>query len=131
MKKDGKLLTVFGTYAAALLLAAIIAIIVITSKISVSKEVVTETSIETEYVYVYAGGAPQSTSPATEATTASVWTVKEYEGKIGIFTEDGRLAGVIDVYVKALPETDRRLLGEGIKVYSVEALNALIEDYSN
>ncbi len=57
--------------------------------------------------------------------------VKEYQGRIGIFSSEGRLLDVIDTYVKTLPEADRSLLGEGILVKTKEALNSLVEDYSH
>ena len=49
--------------------------------------------------------------------------------KIGVFSEDGSLVMVIDVYVKTLPEADKRLLGEGFEVVGRSALNAVVEDY--
>lgn len=131
MKKDRKLLTLIGTYSAVLLLAAIIGVTVLSSKLQKPPQVITQTVVETDYVYVYMG--TETPPPQTDATTevSLVWIVREYEGQIGIFTEDGRLAKTINVYTKTLPETDRRLLREGIRVTSEEQLYSIIEDYSS
>lgn len=66
----------------------------------------------------------------TLITERSYWKVCEYEGRIGIFLEDGTLYDILDVYVKTLPEADRRMLGEGIIIESEEALRSIIEDYT-
>ena len=84
---------------------------------------------EKEYVYV---NLPYNTSSTnTDAPAEEAWIVKEYYEQIGIFTEDGTLIRIIEIYTKTLPETDRRLLKEGIKVTSEQRLNALIEDYTS
>ena len=57
--------------------------------------------------------------------------LKSYEGKIGVFTDGEKLVKVIDVYTKTLPETDRMLLKEGIRIVTKESLYSLIEDYSS
>ncbi len=131
MKKSRTLLTLLGTYSAVLLLAALIGITVLVSKLSKPAKIITQTVIETDYVYVCVG--TDTAPPETDATTAGsrVWIVREYEERIGIFTEDGQLIRTIDVYTKTLPETDRRLLKEGIKITSEKQLNSLIEDYSS
>ncbi len=83
---------------------------------------------DTEYIYIYVTDNAESDS--ADETEVSGWIVKEYSEKIGIFTQDGTLVQVLDTYVKTLPETDRRLLGEGIYIETRAQLNAIIEDYT-
>ena len=130
MKKDKKLITLFGTYSAILLIIIVIAITTVISKLPKSPEHITETFIETEYVYVNAGYFPEMTKAESSTSENGIFIVKEYENKIGIFNESGELIEVIDVYTKTLPNTDQRLLEEGITIYSRSELNAIIEDYS-
>ena len=86
-------------------------------------------SIQTQIEYVYV--KPDiSTAESESESTEEVYTVKEYMGKIGIFSSDGVLIEVLDVYVKTLPEADKRLLGEGFNVTGKKQLNSIIEDYS-
>ena len=63
-------------------------------------------------------------------TTEAEYTVKSYEGKIGIFTDNGTLVRVIDVYIKTLPNADRTLLEKGFVVTGEAELRAIIEDYT-
>jgi len=66
------------------------------------------------------------------ASKTDVYTVKEYEGHIGVFLNDDTVPyQEIDVDVSALPEADQVLLKDGIKVYSTEKLNSIIEDYES
>ena len=58
------------------------------------------------------------------------FTVKSYEGKIGVFTSEGKLIETIEVYVKTLPKADRDMLEEGIKVKNNKELDSSIEDYT-
>ena len=81
---------------------------------------------EPEYIYVYTEVEPEvEDAPQNEST----WIVREYEEKIGIFSEDGVLLRVVDVYTKTLPRADRSLLREGIAVSSWQDLYALMEDF--
>ena len=81
-----------------------------------------------EYVYVTPDKTPSTESSAE--TEEVVYTVKSYMGKIGIFTADGKLIDVLEVYVKTLPEADIRLLEEGFQVVGQAELNSIIEDYT-
>ena len=81
---------------------------------------------EREYIYVYTEIEPEEENTETEETT---WVVREHEEKIGIFSEDGVLLRVVDVYTKTLPKADRVLLREGIAVSSRQDLYALMEDF--
>lgn len=87
-----------------------------------------EGSAQTEYVYVKIGDNSGVQSDSASEST-DVYTAREYMGKVGIFLEDGTLFRVIDVYVKNLPEADRRLLGEGIEIVGKKQLNEIIQDY--
>ena len=62
-------------------------------------------------------------------TEEVIYTIKIYEGKIGIFTDNGSLVRVLEVYVKTLPKTDQKLLEKGVSVTSEAALRSIIEDY--
>ena len=90
---------------------------------------------EPESIYVYMPQEsteedPKESEPLPEEPSEG-YLVKEYQGKIGIFSTDGLLLEIIDTYVKTLPEADRTLLGEGISVKTREELNSLVEDYSH
>ena len=74
-------------------------------------EAITETQIENE-------------------TTEFIYTVKSYEGKIGIFTDRGSLVRVLEVYIKTLPKADQNLLEKGVLVTSEAELHSIIEDYT-
>ena len=74
-------------------------------------EAITETQIENE-------------------TTEFIYTVKSYEGKIGIFTDRGALVRVLEVYIKTLPKADQNLLEKGVLVASEAELRSIIEDYT-
>ena len=81
---------------------------------------------EPEYIYVYTEVEPEAEDTTPKEST---WIVREHEEKIGIFTEDGVLLRVLDVYTKTLPRADRSLLREGIAVSSRQDLYALMEDF--
>ena len=55
--------------------------------------------------------------------------VREHQGIIGIFKSDGNLEYTVDVYVKALPASDRMLLSEGIFAKDKAELLDILEDY--
>ena len=58
------------------------------------------------------------------------YTVKEYQGHIGVFrNEEPEPFEEIEVNVDLFPEADRELLKNGIKAYTSEELNGVIEDY--
>ena len=57
------------------------------------------------------------------------YIIKLYNGRIGVFTSDGTLLQVIDVYTKTLPKADQDLLEKGFNIKSKD-LNRLIEDYT-
>ena len=95
-----------------------------------NKQETVKTVYEQQYVYVEVTKESSATSEP-ENEDNGFWIVKEHFGMIGIFDENGALTEVIEIYTKTLPETDRALLREGIKVTSRQSLDALIEDYGS
>ena len=70
----------------------------------------------------------------TDTTVDSVHDVfylREANGRIGIFTEQGYPIRMLTVDVATLPEVDRLALSDGICVTSLSELIALIEDYES
>ena len=57
-----------------------------------------------------------------------IYELKEYNGKIGVLKNDA-LVYTLDIYIFTLPDSDKSLLKEGIKVYSESDLRDLIEEY--
>ena len=58
------------------------------------------------------------------------YTVREYEGHIGVFREDGTLKSEINTLVALLPEADQEKLRKGIVVNTEEELILLMESYT-
>lgn len=129
MNKDRSLICLFGTYAAILLLATVICMTVIFSRLKKPPLVITETVTHTDHVYVYLETDEASVSETTSNAPLS-FTAREFEGVIGIFDSNEKLIQIIEVYTNTLPEADRRLLREGIKINSKRELYSLIEDYT-
>ena len=100
-----------------------------TNDIVPQKEI--QTVVEKEYVYL-TQEAPetQHTQGSDTSDSDEIYMVKEYFGRIGIFNSDGALLQVLEVYVKTLPEADKRLLGEGFEIVGKKRLNSIIEDYT-
>lgn len=60
------------------------------------------------------------------------YTVTEYQGKIAVFKNTDTIPlDVYDTYVSYLPEHDRELLKEGIRVNNTAELQKIIEDYTS
>ena len=89
--------------------------------------VIEESSIQTEYVYVVKDEIKDTETETTEKE--KIYLVREHMNKIGIFDESGTLIKVLEVYIKTLPEADKRMLDEGFEVIGEKQLNAIIEDY--
>ena len=62
-------------------------------------------------------------------TRSNAFSLRESNGKIGVYTEAGYLIRLLNVDVSTLPKTDRDRLAVGISVSSWKELIALIEDY--
>lgn len=60
------------------------------------------------------------------------YTVAEYQGKIAVFKNNENVPiDIYDTYVSTLPQHDRTLLEEGIRIETTEELQKLIEDYTS
>ena len=82
---------------------------------------------------MYVGSLPPETESIITSETADKekrYVVKSHKGKIGIFSSDGDLIQIIDVYIKTLPIADREMLEEGIDIDNVDELRDIIEDYT-
>ena len=74
-------------------------------------------------VYQTASNVEVSSSSQIQKTSV----LKEYEGQIGIFTNDSSTPdSILDVSVDALPEYDKQSLQKGIYVTGEAQLNSLI-----
>lgn len=68
--------------------------------------------------------------PGAEAK--DYYTVAEYDGKIAVFKNEENIPlEIFDSYAAVLPEADRELLRNGIRVNSTEELQKIIEDYTS
>lgn len=68
----------------------------------------------------------------TSVCEKTVYTLKEYNGKIAVFCSDEpEPVKVLERFVKELPEEDKKLINRGISVYSESQLQKLIEDYTS
>ena len=121
-----------AVYAVAMLGLLLTALLLrIPSKESTPEKVI-QTVVEKEYVYLTQEDADTQYNEGTDTSTSQdeTYTVREYFGRIGIFKSDGALMQVLEVYVKTLPEADKRLLGEGFEIVGKKQLNSIIEDYT-
>lgn len=60
------------------------------------------------------------------------YKVAEYQGKIAVFKNEENIPiEVYESYISVLPQHDRELLKDGIKVTSTEELQKVIEDYTS
>ena len=94
-------------------------------------ETVTVTETKPEYIYIE---IPKETvdiyAPTLkEEADEEKYYIREHDGRVGIFNEDNVLIEMIDVYIKTLPEADKKLLKEGFSVIGEKALSAIKEDY--
>ena len=135
MKKTSEriiILRVMAVYAVAMLGLLLTALLLrIPSKESTPEKVI-QTVVEKEYVYLTKEDADTQYNEGTDTSPSQdeTYTVREYFGRIGIFKSDGALMQVLEVYVKTLPEADKRLLGEGFEIVGKKQLNSIIEDYT-
>ena len=71
-------------------------------------------------------------SVVNPADSGVVFILGESGGKLAVFSPDkSTVYQTFDVYIDTLPEYDRNLLIDGIKVTSSEELHSLLEDYSS
>ena len=67
----------------------------------------------------------------TESRADPLWLVMEYDGKVAVFSPGSVTpVQILDTPVAVLPEADRQMLSEGIRAWSDEELQTLLEDYS-
>lgn len=128
--KRTRILAITWIYALILLSILLLSVSVLTLALRRSRSA--EERVESTYVYVKQED-DQTEVPITETEPPleeGGWIMQTYSNRIGIFKQDGTLLHVLDIYVKTLPEADRRLLGEGIPVQTRAELYALIEDYT-
>lgn len=60
----------------------------------------------------------------------SRYLIRESNGKIGVFTNDGYLIRLVDVNVSTLPTQAREVLSEGIVASSHEEVDLILQDYT-
>lgn len=131
MKNENKAMLVVTLYIVVMLVISVVAITLI-RKNSIEEfnrilEATDTREPETNIVYmpIYLESEEESVTDAR-----NFYTVRSYEGKIGVFSDSGKLIEVIDVYIKTLPEADRRQLEEGFIIESEDELRSLVEDYT-
>lgn len=74
----------------------------------------------------------ESSEINTLTSSIDVFTVKEYNGKIGIFfNEDPVPYQELNVDVSMLPDDAKKLLKDGIRAHSKAELNSIIENYDS
>ena len=135
MKKTSEriiILRVMAVYAVAMLGLLLTALLLRSPSKGSTPQKIIQTVVEKEYVYLTQEDADTQYNEGTDTSTSQdeTYTVKEYFGRIGIFKSDGALMRVLEVYVKTLPEADKRLLGEGFEIVGKKQLNSIIEDYT-
>ncbi len=121
-------------YAALLLVIAVIAVLVYWGYTQKKANPAPEPS-SSNTLYNSTANTPSSQETSeinAMASKTDVYTLKEYEGRIGVFyNAETAPYQELDVDVSSLPEADQELLKEGIKVYSTEKLKGIIEDYES
>lgn len=59
------------------------------------------------------------------------YIMREYNGKLAVFNDDGTVYKVYEINVELLPEYDRKILKKGIQITGEEELRARVEDYTS
>ena len=118
---------IFCLYALILLFLFFISVIVLVHALNDRQATVPS---ESEVIYVYLSESITQSAVSETELKETWWTVKEYNGQIGVFNADGSLLEILETYVKTLPAADQALLREGITVYSKKELFSVIADYT-
>ena len=118
----------FCVYAIIMLLLLLVSVLVLLHAL---KEKEPLPNLETEVIFVYLSDSEAPTAQLQTDSESNTWILREYQGKIAVFDENGELVKVLDSYVKSLPAADQALLREGLAVHSREALWELIQDYTS
>ena len=70
-------------------------------------------------------------SKLSETETSCVYTLKEYNGFLALFTDNSSSPdAVYCVPIASLPEADRKMLTDGISVTDISLLQSLLEDFT-
>ena len=97
-----------AAYAVFMVMVLALAVFVLILKTPSPQQITTEESTTArKYVIINLEGNQGSQNGTDETFTTKIF--REHNGRIGIFEEDGTLVEILDVYVKTLPETDRRM----------------------
>ena len=126
-KRINFILKITAIYAVVMLTILIVSLEIAYNYSPTSEPETVEKYIETEYIYVVKDETKDTETK--DLGTDKIYTVREHMGRIGIFDESGALVRVLEVYVRTLPEADKRMLTEGFDVVGIKQLNAIIEDY--
>ena len=59
------------------------------------------------------------------------YIMREYEGKLAVFNDDGTVYKIYEINVELLPEYDQKILKKGIQITGEEELRARVEDYTS
>lgn len=74
--------------------------------------------------------AQNTTQNISNAEKDYMYLIREYEGKIGVFTQNSNTPiKIIETNPTLLPEYDQKMLEEGIYLYNETELRQLIEDF--
>lgn len=122
--------------AAILLIAAVFLVILLYvryPKTQPSSSSLSSKSVSSNIIYNSTPIASSSQeSSEINAMVSNLYIVKEYQGIIGVFyNNDTSPFRQIDVDVATLPQADQKALKTGIKVFSMDKLNQIIEDYES
>ena len=126
-EKINLILKITAIYAILMIVILVVSLWFVFNSRDTNEVVIEESSIQTEYVYVVKDEIKDTETETTE--NEKIYLVREHMNKIGIFDESGTLIKVLEVYVKTLPEADKRMLEEGFEIVGEKQLNAIIEDY--
>ena len=133
-KEKNETLMIMAAYS---VLTLVILAVCVSSLVARIKDSRQTPSYETviEYVYIHGTDARPTfdadvDTEESEQQQETVFTVRDHNGAIGVFSENGELLMILDVYTKALPKADRDLLEKGFEVIGTSRLNAIIEDYT-
>ena len=77
------------------------------------------------------GSVSASTNPSDSEseTQAEAYWIRETNGKIGIYTDDGYLVQLTDIVINTLPAADRQAIESGICADSWQAVIRLMQSY--
>lgn len=76
--------------------------------------------------------SPESDNSTESGENTQTYTVKTFQGRIGVFAgTDETPIRILDVEVAALPEDDQTTLTNGIPAESRSALRRILEDYES